>query len=67
MYIKRNVEKVWGARYRLGARHLSKNTVIRFENEEQNTAKNSSSKMARLQKFEYSKAKFPYTVRSDTV
>jgi len=26
--IKRNVEKVWGARYTLGARYLSKNTVI---------------------------------------
>ena len=29
LYIKRNVEKVWGARYTLGARYLSKNTVIR--------------------------------------
>ena len=28
LYIKRNVEKVWGARYTLGARYLSKNTVI---------------------------------------
>ena len=28
LYIKRNVEKVWGARYILGARYLSKNTVI---------------------------------------
>jgi len=28
LYIKRNVEKVWGARYTLGARHLSKNMVI---------------------------------------
>ena len=28
LYIKRNVEKVWGARYTLGARCLSKNTVI---------------------------------------
>ena len=27
IYIKRNVEKVWGARYTLGARYLSKNTV----------------------------------------
>ena len=27
LYIKRNVEKVWGARYKLGARYLSKNTV----------------------------------------
>ena len=26
--IKRNVEKVWGARYKLGACYLSKNTVI---------------------------------------
>jgi hypothetical protein len=26
--IKRNVEKVWGARYTLGARHLPKNTVL---------------------------------------
>ena len=25
LYIKRNVEKVWGARYTLGARYLSKN------------------------------------------
>ena len=29
LYIKRNVENVWGARYTLGARYLSKNTVIR--------------------------------------
>ena len=28
LYIKRNAEKVWGARYTLGARYLSKNTVI---------------------------------------
>ena len=28
LYIKRNFEKVWGARYTLGARYLSKNTVI---------------------------------------
>ena len=28
LYIKRNVEKVWGARYTLGARYLSKNKVI---------------------------------------
>jgi hypothetical protein len=27
LYIKRNVEKVWGARCTLGARYLSKNTV----------------------------------------
>ena len=27
LYNKRNVEKVWGARYTLGARYLSKNTV----------------------------------------
>jgi len=27
-YIKTNVEKVWGARYTLGARYLSKNTVL---------------------------------------
>jgi hypothetical protein len=26
--IKRNVEKVWGAHYILGARYLPKNTVI---------------------------------------
>jgi hypothetical protein len=26
--IKRNVEKVWGARYTLGARYLPKNTVL---------------------------------------
>ena len=30
LYIKRNVEKVWGARYTLGARYLSKNTVTNF-------------------------------------
>ena len=30
LYIKRNVEKVWGARYTLGARYLSKNTVIKM-------------------------------------
>ena len=28
LYIKRNVKKVWGARHTLGARYLSKNTVI---------------------------------------
>ena len=28
IYIKRNVEKVWGAHYILGARYLSKNTVL---------------------------------------
>ena len=28
VYIKRSVEKVWGARYTLDARYLSKNTVI---------------------------------------
>ena len=27
--IKRNVKKIWGARYTLGARYLSKNTVLR--------------------------------------
>ena len=27
LYIKRNVEKVWGAHYTLGARYLSKNMV----------------------------------------
>ena len=30
LYIKRNVEKVWGARYTLGARYLSKNTIVLF-------------------------------------
>ena len=30
LYIKRNVEKVWGARYTLGARYLSKNTVATY-------------------------------------
>ena len=30
LYIKRNVEKVWGARYTLGARYLSKNTVCMY-------------------------------------
>ena len=28
VYIKGNVEKVWGARYTLGARYLSKNKVF---------------------------------------
>ena len=28
LYTKRNVEKIWGARYTLGERYLSKNTVI---------------------------------------
>ena len=28
LYIKRNVEKVWGERYTLDARYLSKNTVL---------------------------------------
>jgi hypothetical protein len=28
IYTQKNVEKVWGARYTLGARYLSKNTVI---------------------------------------
>ena len=28
LYIKRNFEKVWGARYTLGARYLLKNTVF---------------------------------------
>ena len=32
LYIKRNVEKVWGARYTLGACYLSKNTVYFFCN-----------------------------------
>ena len=27
LYIKRNVEKVWGVRYTLDARYLSKNMV----------------------------------------
>jgi hypothetical protein len=30
LYIKRNVKKVGGARYTLGARYLSKNTVVLF-------------------------------------
>ena len=30
LYIKRNVEKVWGARYTLGVRYLSKNTVYKY-------------------------------------
>jgi hypothetical protein len=33
LYIKRNVEKVWGARYTLGARYLSKNTVLVWKGE----------------------------------
>ena len=28
LYMKRNVEKVWSVRYILGARYLSKNTVL---------------------------------------
>ena len=32
LYIKRNAENVWGARYTLGARYLSKNAVITFNN-----------------------------------
>ena len=32
LYIKRNVEKVWGERYTLGAPYLSKNTVVTSEN-----------------------------------
>ena len=32
LYIKRNVEKVWGARYTLVARYLSKNTVLTIIN-----------------------------------
>ena len=31
LYIKRNVEKVWGARYTLDARYLSKNTVYKMQ------------------------------------
>ena len=40
LYIKRNVEKGWGARYTLGVRYLSKNTVLtecnttNFENDQ---------------------------------
>ena len=30
LYIKRNVEKVWGARYTLGALYLSKNTLLKL-------------------------------------
>jgi hypothetical protein len=30
LYIKKNVEKVWGARYILGTRYVSKNTVTPF-------------------------------------
>ena len=30
LYIKKNVEKVWGVRYTLGGRYLSKNTVNIF-------------------------------------
>ena len=28
LYIKRNVKNVWGVRHALGARYLSKNTVL---------------------------------------
>ena len=31
LYIKRNVEKVWGARYKSGERYLSKNTVVLWD------------------------------------
>ena len=34
LYIKRNVEKVWGVRYKLGARYLSKNTVHSWKSSE---------------------------------
>ena len=34
LYIKRNVEKVWGARYTLGVRYLSKNTVYDSANKQ---------------------------------
>ena len=34
LYIKRNVEKVWGARYTLGARYLPKNTVFLMKTKE---------------------------------
>ena len=37
LYIKRNVEKVWGACYTLGACYLSKNTVIRKRNEKKDS------------------------------
>ena len=30
LYIKRNVKKVWGARFTLGVRYLSKNTVYQI-------------------------------------
>ena len=30
LYIKTNVEKVWGARYTLGARYILNNTVYIF-------------------------------------
>jgi hypothetical protein len=30
LYIKRNVENFWGARYTLGVLYLSKNTVLRI-------------------------------------
>ena len=33
LYIKRNVENVWGARYILGARYLSENTVLHSASE----------------------------------
>ena len=39
LYIKRNVEKVWGARYTLGARYPSKNTVIYFSSNNDNSYK----------------------------
>ena len=31
LYIKRNVDKVWGVRYILGARYLSINTVLEIK------------------------------------
>ena len=34
LYIKRNVEKVWGARYTLGALYISKNTVVGWHRKE---------------------------------
>ena len=43
LYIKRNIEKVWGARYTLGARYLSKNTVTTSMKQSPVSEANSSS------------------------
>ena len=52
LYIKRNVEKVWDARYTLGARYLSKNTVIYVQ-----TQKKSCEQLRRRLKYKIAEMK----------